>query len=97
MPSLVLASDWRNGDAMFNAWPIRGRTITLTWKSAPDVQQSCESISKQRGLGGFGYTVNVGAFWHKDQYLIVRGYKTSIHQLGHELRHCFMVQFHWFL
>jgi len=94
VPSLAFASGWRNGDAMFDARPIRVQTITVTWKSVPNVQQSCESISKQRGLGGFGYAVDACAFWHKDQCLIVTGHQTSMHQLGHELRHCFMGEFH---
>ena len=94
LPALVFANDWRNGDAMFDARPIRVQTITVTWKSVPDVQQSCETTSQQRGLGGFGFAVDACAFWNKDQCLIVTGYQTSMHQLGHELRHCFMGSFH---
>jgi len=94
VPSLVFASDWRNGDAMFDARPIRAQTITVTWKSVPNVQRACEGISKQRGLGGFGYVVDACAFWHRDQCLIVTGNQTSMHQLGHELKHCFMGEFH---
>jgi hypothetical protein len=94
VPSLVCASDRRNGDVMFDARSVRAQTITVTWKSVPNVQQACEATSKQRGLGGFGYQVDACAFWHKDHCLIVTGYQTSMHQLGHELRHCFIGTFH---
>lgn len=94
VPSLVFANDWRNGDAMFDAKPVRAQSITVTWKAVPNVQQACEAASKQWGLGGFGYAVDACAFWHKDQCVIVTGLQTSMHQLGHELRHCFMSLFH---
>jgi hypothetical protein len=94
LPSLVFSSDWRNGDALFDARPIRAQTITLTWQAVSQVQQACESTSKQRGLGGFGYAVDACAFWHKDHCLIITGQQTSMHQLGHELRHCFTSSFH---
>jgi len=93
-PATVISADWRSGDALFDARPVRSQTITVTWKSVPNVQQSCEGISKQRGLGGFGYALDACAFWNKDQCLIVTGLQTSMHQLGHELRHCFMGSFH---
>lgn len=67
---------------------------TIRWMTVDNVQAACEKESRNRGLGGFGYTVLACSFFSADQCTIITGKKTSMHQLGHEVRHCFQENWH---
>ncbi len=96
VPSVALAGGWRDGDAKFSTKPNRSETLVVSWMVVPDaaVQATCEAVSKDSGLGGFGYAVSACSFWRKDRCLIVTGKQTTMHQIGHELRHCYQGNFH---
>ncbi len=96
LPCTVLAADWRDGDAFFSTKLNRKETLVVSWMVVPTnkVQATCEAISKESGLGGFGFALNACSFWHPKTCLIVTGEKTTMHELGHELRHCYQGSFH---
>lgn len=94
LPVACLAQDWRDGDAAFNAKSNFITKTTVIWVVVEDVQRSCERESHKRGFGGFGYGVAACSFWTKSQCTIVTSSKPTMHQLGHELRHCFQGSFH---
>lgn len=96
LPCICIAADWRNGDAKFSAKRNGKETVIVSWMVVPDaqVQGTCEGVSKARGLGGFGFALDACSFWHKDACLIITGQQTTMHQLGHELRHCYQGSFH---
>lgn len=74
----------------------RKETLVVSWMVVPNskVQATCETISKDSGLGGFGFAVDACSFWRKDTCLIVTGSQTTHSELGHELRHCYQGSFH---
>lgn len=88
------AQDWRDPDAKFDARRRLTSKTVVTWVLADDVQRTCEAESHKRGLGGFGYGVDACAFWSKGHCTIVTSAKPTMHQLGHEARHCFVGGFH---
>ncbi len=96
VPSVALAGGWRDGDAKFSTKPNRSETLVVSWMVVPDaaVQATCEAVSKDSGLGGFGFAVSACSFWRNDRCLIVTGKQTTMHQIGHELRHCYQGNFH---
>jgi len=72
---------------------------TITWISVDNVQARCESESRKRKFGGFGYAVEACSFWDKNDKgenvcTIVTGKATNMHTLGHETRHCFQGSWH---
>jgi hypothetical protein len=73
--------------------------VSITWNRVDDVRKTCEAESKKRGYGGFGYSVEACSFWAVDNkgvnicHIFTRK-KTTMHELGHEVRHCFQGTFH---
>ena len=62
-----------------------------------DVSNRCQQESNKRGLGGFPYKVYACTFWNdggSKRCTIVLPKRTNMHQLGHEIRHCFLGAFH---
>ena len=96
LPYLALAGDWRDGDAKFSTKSNRTETLTVSWMVVPDsdVQATCEAVSKENGLGGFGFAVSACSFWKTKTCLIITGRQTTMHIVGHEIRHCYQGSFH---
>jgi hypothetical protein len=88
------ASAWDNPSANFDASKNTSESLTITWKVVDNVQKVCEEESKRRGYKGFGYTVNACSFWIGNQCTIITKQQTSMHTLGHEIRHCFQGNWH---
>ena len=90
--------DWRNPETKFNTTANKAKTVTVTWHPVNDVQQACEKRSREKGFGGFGYSVDACSFWDSDvlghRCEVYTGKKTTMHELGHEIRHCFQGSFH---
>lgn len=96
IPCAALGGDWRDAYAYFSTKPNRTETLAVSWMVVPEskVQATCEAISKDSGLGGFGFAVNACSFWRNDRCLIVTAKQTTHAELGHELRHCYQGSFH---
>ena len=67
---------------------------TITWIPVDNVQKACEAESRKRGYKGFGYSIHACSFFSGTQCTIITGKKTSMHTLGHEVRHCFQGNWH---
>lgn len=85
---------WRNPEAKFNATDSKTDSKQITWRYTNNVQKECEAESQKRKLGGFGYAVDACSFWDKNSCTIITARQTTMHILGHELRHCFQGSFH---
>lgn len=63
-----------------------------------DVSDRCQQESHKRHLGGFPYKVYACTFWNdggvSGRCTIYLGMSTNMHQLGHEIRHCYLWNFH---
>ena len=67
---------------------------TITWRTVDDVQKACETESRKRGFKGFGYSVQACSFFDGNQCTIITGKQTTMHTVGHEVRHCFQGPWH---
>jgi hypothetical protein len=94
LPPIALANDWRNPDAAFSIKPNFTNQTTVSWLVVDNVQRTCERESHKRGLGGFGYGVDACSFWNASTCTIVTSTQPTMHQVGHEIRHCFQGAFH---
>jgi hypothetical protein len=62
-----------------------------------NISERCEQESHKRGYNGFPYKVYACTFWdeggrHKCSIYLPK--QTNMHQLGHEMRHCFQGVWH---
>lgn len=69
-------------------------TSTINWRTVDDVQRTCEAESRRRGYKGFGYAVQACSFFDGNQCTVITGKQTTMHSLGHEVRHCFQGNWH---
>jgi hypothetical protein len=94
LSTTVNASDWDDPTASFDAKQNFTDTSTIKWVVVDNVQSACEKESRDRGYGGFGIKVQACSFYKGDQCTIITGKKTNMHQVGHEVRHCFQANWH---
>jgi hypothetical protein len=78
----------------FSTSSNRYTTVTITWKTAANPQAVCNKEAKSRGYHNFGFTLQACAFWEGNTCTIVTGKDTTMHSLGHEVRHCFQGDWH---
>lgn len=82
----------------FNATKNMTNESDIEWRQVSNVQATCESESRKRGLGGFGYALDACSFWDKKltgyKCYIITAKVTDMATLGHEVRHCFQGAFH---
>ncbi len=96
--SQTYAQAWRDGDLKFDFSKRLTNSAKVNIHTVDNVWQTCEKESRKRGLGGFGISVDACTFWNHgplgstcDIYF---SKKTSMHEIGHEIRHCFAGSFH---
>ena len=92
--SAMAKEDWANPEKPYNARTLNTEKSTITWLRVDNVQATCEAESKKRKLGGFGYTVYACSFWEMNSCTIITSNTPTLHDLGHEMRHCFQGSFH---
>lgn len=96
---IALAHDWTNPNFPFNADTKMTDTAQVTWITTSNVNKACEEESIRRGNGGFkGIQMQACSFWTKTstgyECLIITAKNPTIHNLGHEIRHCFQGNYH---
>jgi hypothetical protein len=82
-----------NADVEFDVGTINPK-LSIVWKTAKDVNQACNSENRKHGLREFNYSIEACSFWNSDMCLIITKPKTTMHIIGHELRHCFQKPWH---
>ena len=90
------AENWRDPEDLFDATRNFTDSSMIKWTVTKDVQNSCEAESRKRNLGGFGFPVEACSFWDAGgkSCIIITSPYTTMHAIGHELRHCFQGNFH---
>ena len=83
-----------NPTALFDAGKNTSRSMNVIWKVVDNPTKACDIESRNVGNGGFGYQVQACSFWTKDTCTIITARKTSMHTVGHEMRHCFQGDWH---
>ena len=90
----VWANAWDNPNTPFDTKKNFTESSTIRWVTVDNVQEACEKESRSRGYNGFGMSVLACSFFKGDQCTIITGKKTTMHTLGHEVRHCFQADWH---
>jgi len=88
------ANNWKDPESRFSASKNFIKESKITWQVVDNVQKACEAESRRRGNGGFGYSVDACSFWDNNTCTIITGKMTTMHEIGHEMRHCFQGNFH---
>ncbi len=89
-----IANDWQNPEAKFDATKNFVTSSTIQWIITNDLQNVCNSESIKRGLGGFNFPVDACSFWKGPSCVIYTRPASTMHEIGHEMRHCFQGNFH---
>ena len=90
----VSAEDWQNPEAKFDATKNFTASSTIQWVVTPDIQKTCDTESRNRGLGGFNFSVDACSFWKGPSCVIFTKPMATLHDIGHEMRHCFQGNYH---
>lgn len=67
--------------------------VKLSWYPVADIQKTCKAEYKKRGLGDLTFKVDACSFWVGNECTVFTRLNPSMHDVGHEVRHCF--QFGW--
>jgi len=88
--------NWDNPLTPFSTKDNDHETMIITWKPVDNVQQVCQSEYKSRGLGAFNYKVDACSFWYNSTKTctIFTKRNPTMHDLGHEMRHCYQGNWH---
>jgi hypothetical protein len=82
-----------NADAEFLVSRTQLPKSLITWKTSSDVMQACNKENRRLGFAEFVESIEACSFWNGASCLIITKPKTTMHIIGHEMRHCF--QKHW--
>lgn len=84
-----------NPSKLFDASSVRHDTVTITWKRVDNnmVDKTCKLEGNKRGLT-FTVSSEACSFWDGLECIIITGKNATMHELGHETRHCFQGNWH---
>jgi len=90
------AFGWDNPTKPFSAESNERETTLITWKPVDDIQGVCLRESKRRGFGTYDYKVDACTFWNfaTRTCTIYTKKRPTMHDLGHEMRHCYQGNWH---
>lgn len=96
----VSFSSFAFDDNPYNVFDANKRftdTSNIVWRVVQNASAVCEYESRRRGFGGFGKHVEACSFWNDkgdSTCTIITNNITNMHQIGHEMRHCFQGAYH---
>jgi len=93
---ICFALSWDSPTTPFSTQENVHENMIISWKPVDDVQKICEVEYKSRGFGHINYKVDACSFWNFSTRLctIYTKKKPTMHDIGHELRHCFQGNWH---
>lgn len=69
--------------------------VVVKWKTTDNVQKTCNAEGARFGLvKNYRENIRACAYWRKNWCLIITGKTTTLHSVGHEIRHCFQGDWH---
>ena len=86
--------NWKDPESKFDATKNEVMDVKLRWVVVGDVNAACNAESKKRGGQVFRFTVQACSFWEGKECIIMTPKMASIHNLGHEVLHCFKGAYH---
>ncbi len=93
----AFSSDWNSPFQPFDATKgrIYKKPISIEWKTADNINKACEEASIKYGNNGFnGDNMDACAFWWGHKCVIITKKQPNMHDVGHEVRHCFYGAWH---
>ena len=93
LSSNVLSS-WDDPYKPFNTKSNSHETMIITWKPVANVQAACKAEFKRRNFAAHNGEMDACSFWEDNKCLIITKRNPTMHDLGHELRHCYQGDWH---
>jgi len=94
----VLANDWDNPNVPFDTKANLHKTVKVTWIPVDNISKVCADEGRKR-LKDFANrnwvpVSEACSFWLGTECTIYTKKKPTMHDIGHELRHCFQHSWH---
>ena len=86
--------NWKDPESKFDATKNEVMDVKLRWVVVKDIDAACSAENKKRGGGVFRFNVQACSFWEGKECIIMTPKMASIHNLGHEVLHCFRGAYH---
>jgi hypothetical protein len=86
--------EWDHPSKPFDANPKLRTSVKVEWVTVDDVRKACSDESQKRGHPGINFNIEGCSFPDNNLCIIYTPKATSMHTLGHELRHCFQGKWH---
>jgi hypothetical protein len=90
----VTHADWQDPESPFDAGKNDAVTKQLSWHISKDIQKTCEQEHVKRGFAKPTWRVDACSFWKGDTCDIFTKPNPTLHDIGHELRHCYQGHYH---
>lgn len=89
---------WDDPSKSFDATKNFTSKVEIVWVVSDNPTKACnaEASRRYKDFKGYGYNPEACAFWdeeNKNKCMIITKKRPTMHDLGHEVRHCF--QGHW--
>lgn len=96
---------WNDPLKPFDATTNIHDKVEVIWRLSDNVAKDCETEARKRikDFKGYGYKPEACAFWSSDKKwvfwttsvcTIITKKNPTMHDIGHEVRHCFQGHFH---
>jgi hypothetical protein len=92
--SYMSPQSWDNPSEQFDATRVMTNQTNVIWKRFDNVQEGCSAESQKLGLGKITQPILACSFWTTTSCTIITSKRPNMHNLGHELRHCFQGEWH---
>lgn len=86
--------DWDDPLKPFDATNNKQQTVQVTWRVVDNVQKACEAEYAKWGYKVFNYKADACSVWLDSKCTIITKKRPTMHDLGHEVRHCFQGAWH---
>jgi hypothetical protein len=88
--------EWDNPYTLFDARKVETNRMRVEWRRVTDVQGVCSAENVRRGYEPIKYSIKACSFNDatNTECIVVTHLTTSMHSLGHEMRHCFQGAWH---
>lgn len=102
--AILVAVNFGSAQAYLGTWndPLRGfdasknqkEKITLNWRTVDNVVEACNAHSKSLGFTQPLGPLTACSFWQGSSCTIITSKTPTMHEIGHELRHCYQGNWH---
>lgn len=87
-------ASWNNPAKPFDATKNEVKTVKITWIYVENIQKECNAEFKRKKIDPLTYAVDACSVWEGDTCTIITKKRPTMHDVGHEVRHCFQRYWH---